>query len=56
MLARDDKQLLPSRSDARGFALFARADFAQQAPGVDAEIVVVVPVEFDGVFADAFGG
>lgn len=38
------------------FAVFTRADFAQKLPGVNAEVVVVVPLKLDGVFADAFGG
>src|SRR6202020_3630226 len=33
----------------------ARADFPQELPGINAEIVAVVPMELDGVFANAFG-
>src|SRR5580704_6893984 len=40
----------------RRLAFLAGTDFAQETPGVDAEVVVVVPRELDGVFADAFGG
>jgi hypothetical protein len=36
------------------FAFFTGADFAQEFPGIEAEVVLVVPVEFDGVFADGF--
>ncbi len=38
------------------FALFARANIPQKLPGINAQFVAVVPVEFDGIFAHAFGG
>src|ERR1022692_2413197 len=46
--------LLASRP--RRLALLARTDFAQELPGVNAQVVVIVPLEFDGVLADALSG
>src|SRR5579872_4790454 len=37
-------------------AFIARAEFAEQAPGINAEIVIVIPGKANGVFADALGG
>jgi len=45
----------PLRCSIR-LALFAGADFAEVLPGIQAEVVIVVPVELNGVFADGFGG
>ena len=38
-----------------GLALLARADFAQEAPGINSQVVAVVPGELDGVLTNAFG-
>jgi hypothetical protein len=35
-------------------AFFAGTPLTQELPGVDSQIVIVVPVEFDGVFANPF--
>jgi hypothetical protein len=40
----------------RRFAFLARADLAQKFPGINAEIVVVVPREPDCIFSNSFGG
>ncbi len=37
-------------------ALLAGTDFAQELPGINAEIVIIVPGELDGVLAHPFGG
>ena len=37
-------------------ALRARANFSQELPGVNSEIVVIIPLELDGVLPDALGG
>jgi len=38
------------------FALFAGTPIAQKLPGINSQFMAVVPMEFDGVFAYAFGG
>ena len=35
--------------------LSARTHFPQKLPGIDSQIVAIVPVEFDGVLSYAFG-
>jgi hypothetical protein len=37
-------------------ALLARANFAQEFPRVNAEVVIVIPLEADGVLPNTFGG
>ena len=39
---------------ARAAAFFAGTDFAQPPPGINDEIVAIVPFEFHGVLADGF--
>jgi len=45
------------RPDSRlhGFAFLTGANFAQELPRVDAEVVIVVPLKTDGIFAHALG-
>src|SRR5882762_1537461 len=43
-------------SQPRALAFLTRAEFAQELPGVNAKVVVIVPLEPDGVFAHALGG
>src|SRR5580704_3965069 len=47
---------LPLCSQQRGFAFLTGADLAQEFPRVNAKVVVIVPLEPDGVFAHAFRG
>src|SRR6267143_3303346 len=43
-------------SQPRALAFLTRAEFAQKLPGVNAKVVVIIPLKPDGVFAHAFSG
>src|SRR5580704_14879487 len=47
---------LPLCSQQRGFAFLTGADLAQEFPRVNAKVVVIIPLEADGVFAHSFRG
>ena len=48
--------LMPRFRSSKPAAFLTWTDFAQVPPGINAEIVIIVPCEPDGVFADRFRG
>jgi hypothetical protein len=49
------RKLICFRGGALGVAFFTRAYIPQKLPGINAQLVAVIPVKLDGVFAYALG-
>src|SRR6266852_9241630 len=55
-LASTSASALRLNSEPCGFALRTGTEFAQKFPRVNAQVVIIVPFEADGIFTHTFGG